>query len=381
MIEESQVDYTQTLCYATDLASLFRADRTRDLEMTSARLLLGTVLSSVPDGLVVLDDSYVIQQANPGFARLVGLPPDQLIGMGLVNVLPVENLLSSLHDAARQPTGSATWEVSMIQPSQVVSDQNTTVVFDRRSFLLSIFRLEGGCEPGWVMVLHDLTEQKRMHDAFGCYVPPDLAEQISRRGSRLGGGTTLTGSVLYTDIRNFTTLSEQIAAPEVVTLLNHYYTQIGQVIQAEAGWICGFGGDSLLAVFGALQPLPNHAIHATRAALAVRDVLASFNAQQRAFKEPELCIGMGISAGEMVAGTIGSPDRMEYTVIGDTVNRAARIEELNKQWDTDILIDQQVYDMIKNDIATRAMPPTALRGKDGIHLLYALEGAEKNETL
>lgn len=217
-----------------------------------------------------------------------------------------------------------------------------------------------------------LQERERLRDAFGRYVAPEVAEEVMRHGVSLGG-SVVSATVLFADIRDFTALSEQIAPAEVVSLLNDYFAAVEPPIHAEGGWINKFGGDSLLAVFGAPVPLSDHTRRAVRAALGMRAALCEFNVQQHERHGPALRFGLGIHSGKMVAGSIGSPDRMEYTVIGDVVNTAARIQELNKKWETDVLFSAEVYAAMGGDMPARAMPPTEVHGKSEPLQVYALE--------
>jgi adenylate cyclase len=217
-----------------------------------------------------------------------------------------------------------------------------------------------------------LRERERLRYAFGCYVAPEVADEVMCHGVSLGG-EIVNASVLFADIRGFTALSERMTPDEVVGLLNRYFAAVEPAIRAEEGWINKFGGDSLLAVFGAPVSQTDHATHAVRAALGMRAALAEFNARQREAGGPVLRIGIGIDCGDLVAGSVGSPERMEYTVIGDVVNVASRIEGLNKKWGTDILISADVHATIDVDVPVNAMQPAEVQGKAEPVQVYALE--------
>ncbi len=176
------------------------------------------------------------------------------------------------------------------------------------------------------------------------------------------GGKAVHASVLFADIRDFTALAEKMPPEEVVNLLNNYFTAVEPTIKEENGWINKFGGDSLLAVFGVLNPDSKHIYRAVHAALGMRRSLNEFNARQMKEGKPILKIGIGIHCGKMVAGSVGSQERMEFTVIGDAVNLASRIEELNKQWDTDILVSEDVAREVEKDVPMQAMPKTRVHG-------------------
>jgi len=217
-------------------------------------------------------------------------------------------------------------------------------------------------------MVSELMERERLRDAFGRYVAKELAEDVMQHGIELGG-KEVHASVLFADIRDFTAMSESMSANEVVNILNQYFSVVEPSIQEQGGWINKFGGDSLLAVFGVLTPQPDHIQHAVQAALNMRLALREFNKKQKENGKPLLKIGVGIHTGKMVAGSVGSHDRMEFTVIGDTVNTASRIEGLNKKWGTDILISEAVAKETKREIELEPMPETRVRGiSEPIHV-------------
>ncbi|MCP4536563.1 MAG: HAMP domain-containing protein [Chloroflexi bacterium] len=213
--------------------------------------------------------------------------------------------------------------------------------------------------------------RERLHDAFGRYISPELAEQVMANGVSMSG-KIVTASVLFVDIRDYTALSERMTATEIVALLNRYFALVEPVIQTEGGWINKFTGDGFMALFDVPVPHNNHAQRAVRASLAICQALDSFNQEQHASDGPVLQIGIGIACGDMVAGSIGSPDRIEYTVIGDTVNVAARIESLNKELGTTVLVSDDVYQAVQNTVDAQAMPPTMVKGKSAPVHVYAL---------
>lgn len=214
-----------------------------------------------------------------------------------------------------------------------------------------------------------LREREHLHDAFGRYVSPELAQRVLS-GELNMQGKLVQATVMFVDIRGFTALSEKLSAPQVVELLNCFFAQVEPVIKAHGGWINKFLGDGFMVTFGAPVAYPDHAARAVQTALAIREALRTFNQQQ---PQP-VSIGIGIESGEMVAGSIGSPERLEYTVIGDTVNVASRIESLNKEMNSEILISQRVYDAANTVINghARAMPPAQVKGKAQPLQVYAL---------
>jgi adenylate cyclase len=225
---------------------------------------------------------------------------------------------------------------------------------------------------GFNRMTKGLVERERLRDAFGRYVAPELADQVMKHGVSMGG-TLVRATVIFIDIRGFTSLSEQMEPALVVSLLNRYFAAVSPPIREHGGFINKFGGDSLLAVFGAPVPTEDHEVRAVRAAMGVRAALGAFNAREAAAGRMMLRVGIGIHAGEMIAGSVGSPDRMEYTVIGDVVNVAARLQALTKDLGVDVLLSRAVFEKVEEFVPARALVPTSVRGRSDPLEVYALE--------
>ncbi len=221
-------------------------------------------------------------------------------------------------------------------------------------------------------MVNQLGQSQRMRDLFGRYVSKEVAERVISDGADLGG-EDVAATALFADIRDFTGLSERLPAHQVVDILNRYYTRMVDVIVAEGGIVNKFGGDSLLAIFGVPIRQPDHALRAVRAAWQMNRALAEFNAEQISLGLPPLTIGIGVSSGEMIAGNIGGEARLEYTVIGDPVNVASRLESLTKQFDKTILISEDTANLI-NDASTKFEPveKVKVKGKTEPKLIYGL---------
>jgi len=186
-----------------------------------------------------------------------------------------------------------------------------------------------------------LRQGKLMRNLLNLYVTPEVARQAIERGVHMGGDL-VECTVLFSDIRGFTGLAERLAPAALIETLNRYMTAMVAVVVAEGGMVNKFGGDSLLAVFGTpLNPAPDHATRAVRAARGMLAALAVFNQEQERRAEPTLRIGIGIATGPAVAGNVGGKERIEYTVIGDTVNLAARLQDKTKELGGPILLSAE----------------------------------------
>ena len=190
-----------------------------------------------------------------------------------------------------------------------------------------------------------LKERELMKTTLGRLVDPSVRDHLLSGNLQLGGEMR-EAAVLFVDIRGFTTLSERMQPQQVVQLLNAYFNHLGRCITAEGGVLNKYIGDAMMAVFGAPLALENPAASAVRAALRMRSALVELNAQLESEGLPTIRAGSGIHAGPVLAGNIGSEERMEYTVIGDTVNVASRVEGLCKELSCDVLLTHGVRERL-----------------------------------
>ena len=208
-----------------------------------------------------------------------------------------------------------------------------------------------------------LKREALVRDLFGQYVNPEVARLAIEQEGRLEG-EVVECTVLFVDIRRFTSLAEVLPPKRLIGVLNRYFDRMLTVVEAEGGIVNKFGGDSLLAVFGSpLNPTPDHAERAVRAALRMRVALAAFNREQVATEMPELRVGFGLATGELVAGNIGSSRKLEYTVIGDPVNLAARLQELTPELGADILMNATTAQHASEVARFRSLGRIEIRGR------------------
>ncbi len=207
-------------------------------------------------------------------------------------------------------------------------------------------------------------EKRKMKKLFGQYVSKDVYDQLVADPAlaRLGGQRREM-TVLFSDIRGFTTVSERGQPEEIVGLLNEYFTCMVDRVFAHQGTLDKFVGDMVMALFGAPLDDPEHADHAVETAIEMVDALAALNAQWRAQGRPELDIGIGINTGPMIAGNIGSDAIMSYTVIGDAVNLGSRLESLNKQYGTRIIISDATRLCLSRPYRLRPLGEVVVKGK------------------
>jgi adenylate cyclase len=180
--------------------------------------------------------------------------------------------------------------------------------------------------------------------------------------------------VLFSDIRGFTRLSEHLTPREVVDRLNEYLQAMTDAVFRHDGAVDKYMGDCIMALFGVPAPCTDHAQRAVAAALDMQAALLEMQAKWRAEGLPLIDVGIGVSTGQMVAGNVGSEQRLDFTVIGDVVNLAQRLESLNKELGTRILISEFTFEQVRNDVRTRGPLTVAIRGRGNGVVAYELLG-------
>ncbi|MCM2266328.1 MAG: adenylate/guanylate cyclase domain-containing protein [Elusimicrobiales bacterium] len=224
------------------------------------------------------------------------------------------------------------------------------------------------------MMLDGLVERDHIKDTFGRYVSLEIAEKIMKSGKVNLAGEEIQATVLFSDIRGFTPLSEKLPPVELIRFLNEYFTYITKPIADNKGVINKFIGDAVMAIFSPVFGVEDHRAAGLRAALGMREALKRFNAQKR---YPEVFFGVGLHSGGLVAGNVGTESRLEYTVLGDTVNVASRIESQTKISATQLLASEDVVLGLDKSqfpgVAFLEGAPVLMKGKSKPMVLYRVE--------
>ena len=208
----------------------------------------------------------------------------------------------------------------------------------------------------------DALDRRRFRDSFARYLSRDVMAQV------LDDTPTLQGeyrevSILFSDLRGFTTMSERMLPADIAAHLNEYFEAMTAAIFKHRGMINDFVGDAVMAVFGAPVPDRDHAWHAVRSAIDMDRALTELNERWRKAGLVELRMGVGIHTGRVFAGNIGGRDRMKYTVIGDPVNVASRVEGLNKELSTTLLVTEETLAAVGDRVRVRDCGPVAVKGR------------------
>src|SRR5215813_10035854 len=220
----------------------------------------------------------------------------------------------------------------------------------------------GAVAEGFNRMLEGLQERERIRETFGRYVTREIRDEI------LAGRASFEGrleevTILFADLRDFTPWVERTGPREVVRDLNEYFTEMEAAIRAQRGLVLQYIGDEIEAVFGAPLSAPDHADRALAAALEMRARLAALNVRRTEAGKPPLRNGIGIHSGTVLAGSIGSAERTTYALVGDAVNLASRIQGLNKELGTEILVSEATRSRLRADAALEQLPAVRVKGK------------------
>ncbi|NGZ06190.1 MAG: GAF domain-containing protein [Magnetococcales bacterium] len=321
-----------------------------------------SMLESMTNGVVTLDDKRTIITCNAAGLRILNIAAHEIVQQ------PAEQFFS----------GANSWILERLQ--RVDENQTSDITMDaelhfgdnRISVNVTIVPLTSveNKRLGSMLVFEDISNEKRIKSTMARYMDPTLADQLLDDGAAMLGGQSRMATVVFTDIRGFTTLSEELGPQGTVRLLNDYFTIMVECIQKEGGMLDKFIGDAIMAAFGLPLPHEDDEDRAVRMAIHMLQELAQWNRRRREENKQEVEIGIGINTDLVVSGNIGSPKRMDYTVIGDGVNLAARLESACKEYHARILISDHTRQRLKGSFQTRYVDDLVVQGKTrpvGVH--------------
>ena len=321
-----------------------------------------SILSSMHDAVVTIDENKLVKTCNPAGLKILKVPVlEEFLGTSLLDKLGKEN-------------NWLTAKLESVEEQEEFLDASLTVEGEKLSVNISLTPLLGQKEEslGSMIMIEDISSEKRMKSTMSRYMDPELADQLLNESENqdIMGGKQSIASVLFSDVRSFTTITEELGAQGTVKLLNEYFSIMVDCITDEGGMLDKFIGDAMMCIFGTPVAHDDDPDRAVRAAIRMMTDLKVFNDKRAAEGKMPIDHGMGINTDSIVSGNIGSPKRMDYTVIGDGVNLAARIESACKQYGAHILISEFTHKAVKATYRTRQVDYVIVKGKTepvGVH--------------
>ncbi|MCM0594194.1 MAG: GAF domain-containing protein [Gloeotrichia echinulata DVL01] len=332
------------------------------------------ILRSLSNGVVSTDKTGLIIAANESAKRLLGLEEaDRLEGKLINNVIGIkEGDFSKWCRDALQATDLKGRQ--QYYPDRILVTPGT----EQHSINLSINTIADASDEqqvcGALVVMEDISDEKRLKSTMYRYMTQELAEELLKLDDAKLGGDRKEVSILFSDIRGYTTLTENLQAEEVVSMLNEYFESMVEAVFKHKGTLDKYIGDAIMAVFGSPLPLESHAWMAVQTSLEMRHRLDEFNRRRHADDKPKIKIGIGINSDTVISGNIGSSKRMEFTAIGDGVNLGSRLESVSKQYGCDIILSDNTYKPCQENIWARELDYIRVKGRNEPVAIYELVG-------
>ncbi|MGB7439729.1 MAG: adenylate/guanylate cyclase domain-containing protein [Coleofasciculaceae cyanobacterium] len=356
-------------------AKLFETVKQQYAQIQQQEQMQRDILRSLTNGVLSTNAAGEIIAVNPSAERLLGISDQEsLEGRSILEVIKLKDgdfstyLQGAL--AAQSQKARQQYYPDQTLLSKTGEDSNTVH--------LSINSIADTSDAsnvyGALVVMDDISDEKRLKNTMYRYMTQELAEQLLASGDAKLGGDRKEVSVLFSDIRGYTNLVENMEAEVVVSMLNQYFDAMVEPIFSHKGTLDKYMGDAIMAVFGSPVLLADHAWRAVQTALNMRSSLVEFNERRSAKKHQPINIGIGIHSGTAISGNIGHHRRMEFTVIGDDVNLGSRLEGTTKRYGCDIVISSNTYQPCADLVWVRELDTVRVKGKNKPVSLYELVG-------
>jgi adenylate cyclase len=333
-----------------------------------------SMLESMSNGVVTLDEDGKIVTCNRAALDIMRATAKDILGKKAVdyfvgpNAWVVERLAKVKESQAVDTIPDAALEFGGEKVSA-----NITV--------MPLVSGEGDKKLGSMVMIEDISSEKRMKATMSRYMDPTIAAKMLEGGGQdLLGGANTEATVMFTDIRGFTTITEKVGAQGTVSFLNEYFTLMVECITKEEGMLDKFIGDAIMAAFGLPIAHDDDPDRAVRAAIAMIRELRRWNGERAARGQKTVDMGIGLNTDLVVSGNIGSPRRMDYTLIGDGVNLASRLESACKAYSARILISENTFKKLKGTYRTRAIDQVVVKGKTEPVGVYEVLDYHSEET-
>jgi len=361
--------FANQVAIAIENARLFTSLRHTLAEVTELKNLMDNIFSSIASGVITADMQDQITLCNKAAEAIIGQATPDIIGHQLDTLIPsiANDILPYL--ATMRETDDP---ITDLEISHTIPDRGTV---DWR-LNLSPLKDANQTTQGVAIVLDDLTERKALEAQrrlFERMVSPAVIRQIDPNSLRMDGKRTDI-TILFADIRGFTSFSEKQSPEKLVSVLNRYLAAAAEAVLDEEGTVDKFLGDAVMAWYNAPIPQTDHTLRAVRSALAIRNAIEELYLELP--PEAQLGFGVGIHYGEAVLGLIGTEKKLEYTAIGDSVNTAKRVQENSRK--NQILISEDAYKRVKKHIYVDKLDALNVKGKSHPIKVYEVLGLRRN---
>jgi adenylate cyclase len=304
------------------------------------------ILKSLSNGVVTVNPNFVITKINEAALRILGHLEEELVGRPVTQVFGNANnwIVKSLDYVSKTGGSDYHADADLFRQDGSMISVNLTVA--------PLMDIDDN-PIGFLLVFEDLTREKRMRLTMSRYLAKEVVDKLLESNEDVFLASSQQATVLFSDIRHFASITESLGADETVRMLNAYFTEMVDVVLRHGGILDKYIGDAIMAVFGAPLVVPRDADNAVAASIEMVRALDRFNQQRRLRGVEPIEVGIGISTGEVVAGSIGTAKRMDYTVIGESVNLAARLESANKHYGTSVLVSETTISQLKSALSWR----------------------------
>ncbi|MEA5617279.1 adenylate/guanylate cyclase domain-containing protein [Cronbergia sp. UHCC 0137] len=335
------------------------------------------ILRSLSNGVISTNKSGLIIAANESAKHLLGFDSEESLEGKLVS-----DVISIKEGDFKKWFADALSANDLKSSQQYYPDRTlVTTSVEQHSINLSLNTIADVIDSskvcGVLVVMDDISDEKRLKSTMYRYMTQELAEELLKLDDAKLGGDRKEVTILFSDIRGYTSLTENMEAEEVVGMLNEYFESMVEAVFKHKGTLDKYIGDAIMAVFGSPLPLVEHARMAVQTSLEMRHRLQELNIQRNAVNKPPIKFGIGINSDTVISGNIGSSKRMEFTAIGDGVNLCSRLESVSKQYGCDIIISDNTFQLCQNEIWARELDLIRVKGRNepvSIYELISLRG-------
>ncbi|MBC8335029.1 MAG: GAF domain-containing protein [Anaerolineales bacterium] len=358
-------NFANQVAIAIENARLFSSLRHTLAEVTELKNLMDNIFASIASGVITADVQDQITLCNKAAETILGQTNPEIVGQQLDKIIPslADDILPYL--------------ATMRETNEPIVDLEFRHTIPERGSVdwrlnLSPLKDANQITQGVAIVLDDLTERKELEAQrrlFERMVSPAVIQQIDPNSLRMDGKSADI-TILFADIRGFTSFSEKQSPEKLVSVLNRYLAAAAEAVLAEEGTVDKFLGDAVMAWFNAPIPQPDHTLRAVRTAVAIRDAVEKLYLELP--PEAHLAFGVGIHYGEVVLGLIGTERKLEYTAIGDSVNTTKRIQENSQK--NQILISEDAYNRVNKHIFVDELDEIYVKGKSQAIKVYEVLG-------